>query len=1017
MPPRALPEVATMKRFLYCFSILLFSAVALFAQHSPTATLTGKVMTEGITLPGVTVTVASPSLQGTRSTVTSEAGDYKIPFLPPGEYTVTYELAGMKKETRKVTLTVARTEPLDVKLRPSALEEAITVTAETAMTAAVESTQVSTNFRQTMIEQLPIQRNLEAIVTLSPGVAETGPSDAPMISGSLSHDNLWLVNGAVVNENLRGRPHDLFIEDAIEETTVLTAGISAEYGLFTGGVINTITKSGGNEIKGSLRDSLTNDSWTEPTRFTQDQADELNHVYEGTVGGPFLRDRLWFFGAGRITEFEEIRQTRPSTARAGDQDANGNPIALGTVLPAITYPFTRDEKRWEGKLTGAITPRHNVVVSYLNVDEAEHNQTGQTVLDLDSLVGTRELPNSLLGVIYNASFTDRFFFETQYSEKEFAFEGSGSSFYDLIRGTTVIDRLRGARYNTPTFKVTEKGEQRNSEMFTVTGNYFWSTQNLGSHDIKLGYEDFSEVRDVNNWQSGSDYSISIEQTIIRGTQVFPRVRSTQSGSSQTRITWFPIFVLSSGSDYQTQSIFMNDKWNLSDRWSFNLGARFDKNDAVGGAGLRIGDDSAISPRLAVHYDVRGDGRFIANATYGQYVGRLAEGAGNDGDPAGRTATFIWDYRGPAINSNVNTPTSQLVPTHQALQMIFDWFFANGGTDRRPLRSSFVPGVDTILDPNGLKSPNVKEWTIGLGSAMGARGYVRADAIFRTWDDFYEEKVDLTTGRAHDEFGNEYDLSIITNSDIYEREYTGVQSQFSWRLMPKLSLGGTYTWSRLIGNITGENTGNGPITEDFNAYPEYSQESWNFPMGYLSSDRRHRAHIWASYDLPTPVGDFNVSLLQAFEAGGRISTDGTIEITDFVTNPGYLDPPETQTYFFGGRGNFRMDDVTRTDLSINYVAKLFGNRVQIFLQPEIINLFNEDTVVDPVDTVFTSNNADYLAPFDPFHATPIECPKGAAASTCEEMGANYQLISNYGEANSEGDFQTPRTYRFSVGIKF
>src|SRR5687768_12459532 len=112
---------------------LLFLAFTAFAQSLPLATLTGKVTADGAALPGVTVTVSSPNLQGTRSAVTTEAGDYIIPLLPPGEYTITYELSGMQSVKRRTTLVATRTDTIDVQLRPSAMAESITVTADTPL--------------------------------------------------------------------------------------------------------------------------------------------------------------------------------------------------------------------------------------------------------------------------------------------------------------------------------------------------------------------------------------------------------------------------------------------------------------------------------------------------------------------------------------------------------------------------------------------------------------------------------------------------------------------------------------------------------------------------------------------------------------------------------------------------------------------------------------------------------------------------------------------------------------------
>ena len=986
---------------IFLVLVVVFIPQMSLAQTIPSATITGKVMADGAPLPGVTVSAISPQLQGTRTAVTTSAGDYILPFLPPGEYTVRFELSGLETVQRRVTLTAARTDRIDVDLRPAALAEAITVTADTPVTAAVESTQVSTNFKQEMVEMLPVARDLESVTLLAPGVNSNGPGDNVMISGAMSYDSLYLINGAIVNENLRGQAHDLFIEDAIQETTVLTGGISAEYGHFTGGVVNAITKSGSNELKGSFRTNFSSESWTEQIPdFTVAQSDEINNVYEATLGGPLLRDRLWFFGAGRFAATESINQTRPGSARTGDQDANGNPVPVGTPLPALTYPNSTDETRLEGKLTGSITPRHNVILSYIDVDEVELNQRfTASIMDLDSLVAERETPNTLLAVNYNAAFTSRFFAEAQYSKKEYGFYGGGSPHYDIIRGTLILDRARGTRYNSPTFKNTPEGEDRNHELFTVKGSYFLSTRSLGSHEFKAGYEDFEEIRRVNNFQSGSDFRISIPNTIIRGSQIYPRMPS----GTLTRIIWNPIFVESQGSLYGVRSAFFNDRWSLSDRWTFNLGVRYDKNDAVSGdRSFQIADDSAFSPRLAAHYDVFGSGRLVFNASYGQYVGRLAEGVGNDADPAGRNASFQWNYRGPGINTNVNAPTSELIPTHEAIQMIFNWFNAQGGTDLRPFRSVSVPGIDTIIDPNGLKSPNVKEYTVGVGTAIGTRGYARADLVSRNWDDFYADFTTQDTGKVTDDFGNEYDLTVIRNSNVYEREYTAVQTQFSYRAVDRLNLGGTYTWSRLVGNVTGESSGSGPLSGNAMNYPEYRGADWNYPMGYLTGDQRHRLKAWASYDLATPIGVFNLSLLQNFDSGTRSSMQGTIDPSPYVEDLGYLDPPDGIDYFFGGRGNVEHEDITRTDFALNYALSL--GRFEIFLQPEVLNVFDERAVISFNEQILTNDDTDELQPFNPFTETPVE-------------GVHWRKGENFGQPSSEGSFQTPRRFRFSVGIRF
>ncbi|HXH23826.1 MAG TPA: hypothetical protein VNI78_01175, partial [Vicinamibacterales bacterium] len=201
------------------------------------------------------------------------------------------------------------------------------------------------------------------------------------------------------------------------------------------------------------------------------------------------------------------------------------------------------------------------------------------------------------------------------------------------------------------------------------------------------------------------------------------------------------------------------------------------------------------------------------------------------------------------------------------------------------------------------------------------------------------------------------------------------------------------------------------------YPEYRRAEWNYPTGYLTGDQRHRARIWAMYDLPTRAGDFNVSLLQNYDSGTHTSLDGSIDPRPFVTNPGYLTPPATVDYFFGGRGSLQSDDITRTDLSLNYSIKLLRG-IELFVQPEILNLFNEQGVVAVNEEILTAVDcppqttgtlqapcpAKGLATFNPFTEKPVE-------------GTHWIKGPNFGKPDSEGDFQTPRTYRVSIGLRF
>src|SRR4030095_2771668 len=237
-----------------------------------------------------------------------------------------------------------------------------------------------TTFKKQTRGRLPVGRALNDAVLLAPGVAGTGPSGNIMMAGGLSFESQYLINGVVVNENLRGQALNLFIEDAIQETKVSTGAISAEYGRFGGGVVNMITKSGGNAFSGSFRTTLNNDGWRSLTPYPTDQTvDKITPGHQGTLGGPVLRDKIWFFGAGRFTNPEETRTL---------------------AVTGLNYATSTDERRYEGKLTYALNSSNNVKVGYTKrTTEVTNNRFG-TIMDLASLYD-----NSTDQHLYTANYT------------------------------------------------------------------------------------------------------------------------------------------------------------------------------------------------------------------------------------------------------------------------------------------------------------------------------------------------------------------------------------------------------------------------------------------------------------------------------------------------------------------------------------------------------------------------------------------------------------------------------------
>lgn len=967
----------------------LLVALPALSQGIPTGSLSGRVTaSDGSALPGVLVTVTSPALQGARTSTTGENGDYNIPLLPPGEYSISYDLEGFLSPQQTVKISVAQTTRVDVEMAQATVSEEIVVTGtyETISTAAPSAT----TYEKEFVEQLPVERNIRETVLLTPGVAASGPGAGRTrgisIAGAQSYENLFLVNGVAITENLRGQPFNLFIEDAIEETTTTVSGISAEYGRFAGGVVNTITKSGGNELHGTFRTALTNEDWESATPLTTDQTDQINKRYEATLGGWIWKDRIWYFLAGRDFGLVETAQTS-----------------------LTNLPFDRgtDQQRYEGKLTVSPFTGHRLTGSYIQIEEEELGNFFGTILDTRS-VNNRVLPQELLALNYSGVLNENFFVEAQFSEREFTFENSGSRFTDRIFGTLLVDTVSGERWWSPTFCGVCTPEQRDNENMVLKGSWFLSTEGMGSHDLAFGYDTFDDIRLANNHQSGSDFRIFISDTIIRGTDLFPQLIS---GNSATIIQWNPILQSSLGTNFTTNSYFINDRWRLNDHWSFNLGVRYDENAGEDASGQTVADDSKISPRLSAAFDPKGDGDWVFNLNYGQYVAALANSQANSTAQGGNPATIQWFYRGPSINADPNGP---LVGTEEALNIIWNWFDAQGGTNNLSnIRLVSIPGATTIIQ-DSLNSPHTTEYAVGVAKRLGSLGLVRADFVHREGGDFYISRTDLSTGRTTTPSGQSANVSFIENDDRLERVYDGLHTQFQLRPSDRLFIGGNYTWSHARGNVDGENTASGPIPSTAFSFPEYKDLSWHNPRGDLQVDQRHRARVWVVYDILTGGrNNLNVSLLQNYYSGLPYGAVGAVD-TRFsattnptgVVNPGYAIPPASVTYYFTNRDAFRTDDITSTDLSLNYGFRwnTFGKEIEVYLQPEVLNVFNEQGILLVNQAVQDATNNTGLARFNPFTTTPVE-------------GVHWRKGTNFGKATNELDYQEPRTFRMSLGFRF
>ncbi|HEY3383128.1 MAG TPA: TonB-dependent receptor [Vicinamibacterales bacterium] len=564
-------------------------------------TLSGKVLDpDGLAIPGVTITASSPTMQGARTIISSANGDFVLPLLPAGDYRITFELAGFSTKTLEQRVSPGETTVLvAVKLAVASVSESVTVVGKTENFAQTASAAIS--YKSDLVQKLPTNRSVTETVLLAPGVNNTGPSAAVTISGALSYEGLYLLNGVVINENLRGQPLGLFVEDAIQETTTTTGSASP---------------------------------WGEPkTNITVP-------TYTYTVGGPILRDKPWFFHDGRY------RKT-----------ATSNTFAFS----AIPHNQSTKEYRLEEKLTYAINPNHNIRGTAFQLATSANNYFFNG-MDPRQLYN-RRLPQNMYSFNYNAILSSKLFFEAQYSQRHLAWENDGSRYTDRIYGTQLTDRAK-TTFWAPTFCGVCTGESRDNQDILAKVNYFLSTSKAGSHNIVAGVDVFNDYRFSNNHQSGSDFIVSVPRSIQNGSTFYPVVTNT-TGSNQTLISYRPILVPTKGTNIWTYSGFFNDSWRLSNNFSFNLGLRWDRNRSIDSSGAEVAKDATFSPRLSMTWDPKGDGKTTVFGSYARYVASMANSVADAGSAGGQPALYQWYYQGTTVNGAASGPyltPDQALPT-------------------------------------------------------------------------------------------------------------------------------------------------------------------------------------------------------------------------------------------------------------------------------------------------------------------------------------------------------------------
>jgi hypothetical protein len=940
------------RKVLAVLALLVAMCTSAFAQTSTTGAVVGRVTDGSGPLPGVTVELRSPALIGTRMEVTDSNGEFRFSSLAPGTYTVTANLSGFGPlEQNNLNVGLGRTATLDLVMRPTSVAETITVTAA-APVVDVTSAASGANVTAETMEALPLQRDFYAVAQVAPG-ANTDAAGTTFY-GSTGAENQYVIDGLNTTGVELGTEAKTLNFDFIQEVQVLTGGLPAEYGRLTGGVINAITKSGGNDFTGDVfgfgqGGSLLSENstggqrpdWTTTVTDTDSQSD-----YGFDLGGYVVRDRLWFFGAyNRINETENRTITRNTDA------ATGIPIpgapSVGSVIPS---DITRDV--FAGKLTLRLTDQQQLAFSIFgdpsDTDGVQFNIAGPE----STYLGNRATGGNDMVLRYNGTFASNFLLNGlvgRHHEEDYT-TGPGATITQFIDQTQTPNAISGGF-----------GFFQNQEFDRDTAKLDVSAF-FGRHELKVG-ADREQLSAYNeNWNGGGGqriYTICAEPDLRAG-----RTQGYRSGcgrdnntandiliyrhryyvppatfDANNTATWTLLPGLVTEAETNNTAFYVQDSWRVMSNVTLNAGLRLEQQEIVGQSGEGITIDDNLAPRLGAIWDIRNNGRSKLYANYGRFYESVPMDI-NTRAFGGEVQVSLFNYSKDP-NNLIATPICAINTFGAAVancipRTISDptAFAANPNNGTAAVQRNAPLGGTTPVDPD-LKGQYIDEYLIGYeqevanGLSLGVKGTYRN--LGRVIEDF----LVISEGNyfvANPGEGIGKNLTMFDYTEVKapkaKREFLGVELSARGRFRANTQFFASYLWSRLEGNYDGVfQASTGQLDPNINSAFDYGDFLVNAD-GPLSSDRTHQAKVYAAYTVPSGmVSGLNLGVSAHYSSGTPL------------TAYGYSSGYQNWEYFLTERGALGRGPADyEADFHVGYPLK-FGNGLSANFLVDVFNVLN------------------------------------------------------------------------------
>jgi len=910
--------MAKMFRWTVLAMVLLVCCTHMFGQATASSSVRGTVVDgSGAAVVGAEVTVANTATGYTRTVTTQSDGSYVVEPLPVGVYNVKVAMKGFASAAaNRVETLIGSTTTQNFNLKTGTATEIVEVSSEVPIVDQLK-TDVSQNITPREVEELPmIGRDVANLAYLAPGVKATDSYDPTKnrqaimsVNGQNGRNVNVTVNGIDNKDNTVGGPVMQLPLEAVQEFAISTQRFSAANGRSEGAAINMITKSGSNNYHGSLfaffRDLALNKDQKRPDGtggFTMINPPYSRQQFGGSVGGPFVKDKLFGFFA-----YERQREHTSQTESADAFYQLGLAASAGLAAqPAAVLATPFFETRYNGRMDWLINNRNTAYISYNSQANNSENDQSDGYMDLTAgnfTVNHMQLANFTLNSTLSNTAVNQFTFGYQYWNNLIASDTS----VPLVTfpGNGVNCNFGGVCFGTNT-NVPQQSYQRK---WQFKDDF---TKSWRNHNFKSGVDYIWEptLGGFFEFNSTLEIDFGVTPSCILG--VGPDATTAGCGPSaypQGFATPGAIVAMSlANGDPSTNvpggtkqfGLYFQDDWKLTKRLTLNLGLRWDKDyNMVGGAAVRDSrtyqelvalnhpltnpfvtrqpqDDSKnISPRVGFAFDVTGSGKHVLRGGFGMYYGNIFQ----------NIPIFMEQQHNDTIFQTTLSLSSPTDPVPGTGLTLGQWQYGVSPLPTIPAPSSQLnPGsIGRLIDPD-YQNPLTEEFNVGYSwqlsnSAVVEAEYVHTLGLHENKTINIDQKIPVggvcctrPLDAAFAASGLPALASVRVEESIGRSHYDGVNLSYRQRMTHHFSINANYTlgWAN---SYSGGGTSFRNYPRD--AYRPFADYEW----GPSPNDERHHISISGMVDLPagfqfSPILQFGTARpFNLLNASNTLNTGG------------------------------------------------------------------------------------------------------------------------------------------------